>query len=72
MWSHLVSCDGLGRFDGTAWRRFLTDRCVQEIDVDVDGNAWVRAASTSDGRRRIGRRVTPSRRLDCIRQGGDD
>ncbi len=49
MCSHLVSCDGLGRFDGTTWRRFLTDRCVQEIDIDVDGNVWVRAASTSDG-----------------------
>ena len=49
MCSHLISCDGLGRFDGTAWRRFLTDWCVQEIDIDVDGIVWVRAASTSPG-----------------------
>jgi hypothetical protein len=44
MCGHVTACNGVARFDGAAWHRYLGDRCVHEIDFDVHGNTWVRAS----------------------------
>lgn len=37
-------CDGLARFDGEAWTRYLPERCIFAIDIAPGGTAWVQAA----------------------------
>ncbi|CAN5816748.1 hypothetical protein BH23CHL8_BH23CHL8_03180 [soil metagenome] len=37
-------CDGLARFDGTTWSRYLPMACIFAIDIAADGTAWVQAA----------------------------
>jgi hypothetical protein len=41
--------DGVARFDGETWSRFLQGRCVEVMDIAADGSVWL-LASTSDAR----------------------
>lgn len=36
-------CDGLAKFDGEAWVRYLSGRCVYGFDIATDGTVWVQA-----------------------------
>ena len=40
-----AECDGVARFDGTTWSRFLPGHCLFDIDFAPDGSAWVLAAA---------------------------
>src|SRR3954452_15085411 len=33
-------CNGLARFDGTTWSRYLAGTCIYSLDVAPDGTAW--------------------------------
>ena len=50
---HRVVCgdgiDGVARFDGETWSRFLQGRCVEAMDIAADGSVWM-LASKSDAR----------------------
>ena len=50
---HQVVCDhgidGVARFDGETWSRFLPGRCVEAMDIAADGSVWL-LASKSDAR----------------------
>ena len=41
--------DGVVRFDGVTWSRFLEGRCVEAMDIAPDGSVWL-LASRSDAR----------------------
>jgi hypothetical protein len=41
--------DGVARFDGETWSRFLPGRCVEVMDIAADGSVWM-LASKSDAR----------------------
>jgi hypothetical protein len=41
--------DGVARFDGETWSRFLPGRCVEVMDTAADGSVWL-LASKSDAR----------------------
>jgi hypothetical protein len=41
--------DGVARFDGETWSRFLAGRCVEAMDITTDGSVWL-LASRSDAR----------------------
>ena len=41
--------DGVARFDGETWSRFLQGRCVEVMDIAADGSVWM-LASKSDAR----------------------
>ena len=41
--------DGVARFDGETWSRFLQGRCVEVMDIAADGSVWL-LASKSDAR----------------------
>jgi hypothetical protein len=36
-------CDGLARFDGATFDRFLRGRCTKSMDIAPDGSVWLRA-----------------------------
>ncbi len=36
-------CDGLARFDGVTWTRYLRDACIYAVDTAADGTLWVQA-----------------------------
>ena len=35
--------DGVARFDGETWSRFLQGRCVEGMDIAPDGSVWLLA-----------------------------
>ena len=37
------SCAGIGHFDGVTWHRYLTDSCIESLDIAADGSVWVLA-----------------------------
>jgi len=44
-------CDGLARFDGVTWTRYLRDACIYAVDTAADPTLWVQAGEwlrTSD------------------------
>jgi len=41
--------DGVGRFDGVTWSRYLQGYCVEVMDIATDRSVWV-LATESDGR----------------------
>jgi hypothetical protein len=41
-------CNGLARFDGTTWSRYLADTCIYSLDLAPDGTAWARAGTGDD------------------------
>lgn len=42
-------CRGVTGFDGTSWLGpFLTDRCVESIELGVDGSVWLLATTATD------------------------
>ena len=45
VWLTPSACDGLARFDGEVWLRYLSGRCVYGFDFGPDGTVWVQAAS---------------------------
>ena len=45
VWLTPSACDGLARFDGEVWLRYLSGRCVYGFDFATDGTVWVQAAS---------------------------
>ena len=34
-------CEGVARFDGETWSRFLTSHCVMDMEIASDGSVWV-------------------------------
>jgi hypothetical protein len=50
---HRIVCgdgiDGVARFDGETWSRFLPGRCVEAMDIAADGSVWL-LAKESDAR----------------------
>ena len=46
MGDELVCTDevgGVARFDGQRWMRFLSDSCVESMDIAADGSVWLLA-----------------------------
>mgnify|MGYP001811720866 FL=1 len=43
-------CAGIAGFDGTSWSGpFLTDLCVESIELAADGSVWLLARSAEAG-----------------------
>jgi len=40
---------GVSRFDGETWSRFLSDSCIESMDIAADGSIWL-LATESDAR----------------------
>ena len=38
-------CNGLARFDGTTWSRYLAGTCIYSLDVAPDGTAWAQGGT---------------------------
>jgi hypothetical protein len=38
--------DGVARFDGERWSRFLQGRCVETMDIAADGSVWLLASKS--------------------------
>ena len=36
-------CDGVDRFDGQTWTRFLWNHCVYSLEFGDDGSVWLLA-----------------------------
>ena len=39
------SCGGVANFDGSTWTGYLTELCVDDLDIAPDGAVWVRAST---------------------------
>jgi hypothetical protein len=49
-WSYgNAMCDGIARFDGTTWERYLRGSCVYAFDVAPDGAVWLQAGDWDAG-----------------------
>ena len=51
--------NGVARYDGAAWSRYLPGMCVSAIDLDAEANAWVQASTTTPGETVIDDSVEP-------------
>ena len=40
--------DGVVRFDGETWSRFLQGRCVEAMDIAPDGSVWLLAKESDE------------------------
>ena len=38
-------CNGLARFDGDTWSRYLAGTCIYALDVAPDGTAWAQGGT---------------------------
>jgi len=47
------SCDGVSRFDGETWQRYLSGLCVRAIDVTVDAAVWLLAKDPHESLRHV-------------------
>jgi hypothetical protein len=41
-----VDCQGIARFDGDVWTRFLSGRCIFALDIGPDGTVWAHAGTS--------------------------
>jgi hypothetical protein len=48
LWLRTSDCDGVLRFDGTTWTRYLEGLCVYSADSAPDGAVWLRAGRWTD------------------------
>ncbi len=42
------TCDGVSRFDGETWDRYLRDLCIHQMDIADDGSVWLLAGTAWD------------------------
>jgi hypothetical protein len=43
-----IRCQGVSRFDGTTWTRYLADMCINRLDIAPDGAVWLLAQDEAD------------------------